>query len=164
MKIILGSKSKGRKQILEEMGMDFEIMVSDIDEKAIRFDDAEKLVLALARAKAEALKPKIFQRTIKECHRLLKNGGSLIIYTPNKYHLFELLKKNNFLLKKNPTHINLLSKKDICKVLKKNEFKILEAYFRPSHLPVYGVLEEVLINIPIFGNLFRRRICIVAKK
>ena len=64
MKIILGSKSKGRKQILEEMGMDFEIMVSDIDEKAIRFDDAEKLVLALARAKAEALKPKIFQPAI----------------------------------------------------------------------------------------------------
>ena len=34
-------------------------MVADIDEKAIRFDDPKKLTMALALAKAEALRPKI---------------------------------------------------------------------------------------------------------
>lgn len=59
MKIILGSQSQGRKQMLEEMGLRFEVMVSSIDEKAIRFDDPSQLVAALARAKAEALLPLI---------------------------------------------------------------------------------------------------------
>ena len=59
VKLILGSASKGRKKILESMGYDFEIMPADIDEKAIRSDDPEKLTLMLARAKADALLPKI---------------------------------------------------------------------------------------------------------
>lgn len=57
--IILGSASKGRKSVLEKIGWDFEIMVADIDEKAIRFDDPKKLAFALANAKADALLPRI---------------------------------------------------------------------------------------------------------
>ena len=64
MKIILGSQSKGRKQMLEEMGIQFEVMVSNIDEKAIRLEDPKELVLALARAKADALKPQISEPAI----------------------------------------------------------------------------------------------------
>lgn len=59
MKIILGSQSKGRKKVLEEMGIDFEVMPANIDEKAIRFKDPKKLVSVLARAKATALESKI---------------------------------------------------------------------------------------------------------
>lgn len=59
MKIILGSQSKNRKKILEEMGINFEIMSPNIDEKAIRLENPKELVLALARAKAEALKSRI---------------------------------------------------------------------------------------------------------
>ncbi|MFH1181320.1 MAG: Maf family nucleotide pyrophosphatase [bacterium] len=64
MKIILGSASKWRKQILERMGYEFEVIVADIDEKAIRFTDPEQLVLALANAKAAALLPKIKEEAI----------------------------------------------------------------------------------------------------
>lgn len=59
MKIILGSASKGRKEILENAGYEFEVMAADIDEKAIRFSDPQKLTLALANAKADALLPRI---------------------------------------------------------------------------------------------------------
>lgn len=55
MKVILGSQSRGRKAILERTGIDFEVMSADIDEKAIRFEEPEKLTLALANAKADAL-------------------------------------------------------------------------------------------------------------
>lgn len=61
MKIILGSASKGRKSVLESMGYEFEVMVADIDEKAIRFNDPKKLTLALARAKADVLQRKIHE-------------------------------------------------------------------------------------------------------
>ena len=55
MKLVLGSKSKGRRSVLDAAGYDYEVMSVDIDEKAIRFDDPKELVLALAHAKADAL-------------------------------------------------------------------------------------------------------------
>ncbi len=55
MKIILGSQSIGRKEVLEKAGYTFEIRVADIDEKAIRSDNHEELPLLIARAKADKL-------------------------------------------------------------------------------------------------------------
>lgn len=57
MTIILGSQSKGRGQVLEKLGIPFERMAADIDEKAIRHEDPVKLTLLLANAKADVLVP-----------------------------------------------------------------------------------------------------------
>ncbi|WJX09313.1 hypothetical protein P8452_00161 [Trifolium repens] len=54
-KIILGSSSVARRKILSEMGYQFTLMSADIDEKSIRKDTPEELVMALAEAKAEAI-------------------------------------------------------------------------------------------------------------
>ena len=59
MTLILGSKSLGRQTVLKEAGYAFEVVTADIDEKAIRLSDPEKLVLALAHAKADAILKKI---------------------------------------------------------------------------------------------------------
>jgi septum formation protein len=59
MKIILGSASKWRQQILRDANYKFEIMHADIDEQKIRHDDPRQLVLDIANAKAKALLPKI---------------------------------------------------------------------------------------------------------
>lgn len=64
MKLILGSGSKGRKLILENAGFAFDIMTADINEKAIRSKNYEELPLLIARAKAEALLPKIAEPAI----------------------------------------------------------------------------------------------------
>ncbi len=64
MKIILGSQSKSRRGVLEKMGLRFEVMVPDVDEKSIRHEDPEKLTLALANAKADALLGKIKEPAI----------------------------------------------------------------------------------------------------
>lgn len=74
MKIILGSRSRSRKHILSEMGYKFEVMTADIDEKSIRHKDPEKLVLALANAKADYLVAKI--------------KGSAILITSDQVVLF----------------------------------------------------------------------------
>ncbi|XP_030448110.1 uncharacterized protein LOC115670868 isoform X4 [Syzygium oleosum] len=58
-KIILGSSSIARRKILAEMGYEFTVMTADIDEKSIRKDKPEELVMALAEAKAEAISQKI---------------------------------------------------------------------------------------------------------
>ncbi|XP_074282497.1 uncharacterized protein LOC141607016 isoform X1 [Silene latifolia] len=58
-KIILGSKSIARRKIMEEMGYKFTILTADIDEKAIRKEKPEDLVMALAEAKADAIISKL---------------------------------------------------------------------------------------------------------
>ncbi|CAN6292327.1 unnamed protein product [Urochloa humidicola] len=58
-KVILGSSSPARREILADMGYEFIVMSADIDEKAIRKDKSEELVKALAEAKAEAIKLKL---------------------------------------------------------------------------------------------------------
>ncbi|XP_021717080.1 maf-like protein DDB_G0281937 isoform X1 [Chenopodium quinoa] len=58
-KIILGSKSKARREIMVEMGYEFTIMTADIDEKAIRKEKPEDLVMTLAEAKADAVISKL---------------------------------------------------------------------------------------------------------
>lgn len=64
MKIIFGSSSKYRRAVLEKHGYQFEVMSPDIDEKAIRTDDYYELPLLLAKAKAEALLPRISQPAV----------------------------------------------------------------------------------------------------
>ncbi|XP_030523884.1 7-methyl-GTP pyrophosphatase-like isoform X3 [Rhodamnia argentea] len=53
--VILGSSSMARRHILAEMGYDFTVLTADIDEKAIRKEKPEELVMALAEAKADAI-------------------------------------------------------------------------------------------------------------
>ncbi len=59
MKIILGSQSENRKSVLAEAGYTFDILIPGIDEKAIRHEDLYEIPVRLAKAKAEALLPKI---------------------------------------------------------------------------------------------------------
>lgn len=54
-KIILGSSSVARRKILGDMGFEFTTMSADIDERAIRKEKPEDLVMALAEAKADAI-------------------------------------------------------------------------------------------------------------
>ncbi|EOA27761.1 hypothetical protein CARUB_v10023917mg [Capsella rubella] len=58
-KLILGSQSMARKRILAEMGYDFTIVTADIDEKAIRKDKPEDLVVAIAEAKENEIISKL---------------------------------------------------------------------------------------------------------
>jgi len=64
MKIILGSGSKGRRDVLEKAGYIFDVITADMDEKSICCEDSKELVLALAHAKADAILPKIKEPAI----------------------------------------------------------------------------------------------------
>ena len=64
MHLILGSQSPRREMILRAMGYGVTIMASHIDENSIRADDPAQLALLLARAKADALLPKITEPAI----------------------------------------------------------------------------------------------------
>ncbi len=59
MKIILGSQSENRRSVLVEAGYTFDILVPGIDEKTIRHENLYEIPVRLAKAKAEALLPRI---------------------------------------------------------------------------------------------------------
>ncbi|XP_073124304.1 uncharacterized protein [Henckelia pumila] len=79
-KIILGSSSVARKQILAEMGYDFTTMSADIDEKAIREEKPEDLVMVLAKAKADAILKKLQDAGTPENTTLLIAADTVVVY------------------------------------------------------------------------------------
>lgn len=109
----------------------------------------------------EHLYPEQSVNVIKECRRLLKHGGRLVIWTPHRGHFIEHLKNNNIILEKDVSHVDYKSMDVLVKTLKKNGFKILRADYFESHLPVLKHVERLLLP---FISLFRRRIAILAKK
>lgn len=52
-KIILASQSPQRKLVFASLGLDFEIIPADIDEKSVAYEDVSKRAENIARAKAE---------------------------------------------------------------------------------------------------------------
>jgi septum formation protein len=59
MRLILGSSSQFRKAVLEQEGIEFEVVSPDIDEKAIRTDNFYELPLLIAREKMKVLRDKV---------------------------------------------------------------------------------------------------------
>ena len=121
----------------------------------------DKIILADL---VEHLTKHTFRQTLKECGRLLKKDGKLIIYTPNKKHLFEKMRKKNLLLKEDPTHVNVMSPGDLKKELLKLNFIINKLFYKSSHFPVFSTLEKLMMKIPYFKPFFQRRICLIAEK
>ncbi|XP_054799279.1 uncharacterized protein LOC129303785 isoform X4 [Prosopis cineraria] len=82
-KIILGSSSIARRKILAEMGYRFTTMTADIDEKSIRKETPEELVMALAEAKAEA----ILKRLPVDDH--IKDAEPTLLITSDQVVVYE---------------------------------------------------------------------------
>ena len=59
MHIILASQSEGRKRLLDSLGITYQILPSNIDEKAIRHETPEELVKRISEAKAKAVAEKL---------------------------------------------------------------------------------------------------------
>ena len=55
MKLILGSSSKYRKELLEKASYVFSVLVPEVDEKDIKTDDPYQRPLILAPAKADEI-------------------------------------------------------------------------------------------------------------
>lgn len=81
-KIILGSASPGRKELLKKWVSDFEVVTADIDEKTIRKQNPEDLTIALARAKSKAILPFIKQSALLITLDTVMSQGRGIIEKP----------------------------------------------------------------------------------
>ena len=122
---------------------------------------SEAYDLILAADLFEHLYLKDTKKVIREAYRLLKRKGHLSIWTPSRSHIIEILKNRNILLKKDETHVDYKSKKELIEMLESAGFIIKKHYYAESHIPVFSFLEKIFMRIlPIF----RRRIAILAYK
>ncbi|CAI0436169.1 unnamed protein product [Linum tenue] len=101
MQVILGSASIARKTILAEMGYQFTVMTADIDEKAIRKEKPEELVMALAEAKADAIVAKL--QSINNLEKIAEAETSVLVAADTAEAILERLPIGDYAQRAEPT-------------------------------------------------------------
>jgi ubiquinone/menaquinone biosynthesis C-methylase UbiE len=109
----------------------------------------------------EHLYPDQSAKTLDECARILRPKGKIIIWTPHRGHILEILKNNDILLKRDKAHVDYKSMKNLVDELTKRNFSVIKKYYTESHIPLWNYIEK--IGMP-FISLLRRRIAILAEK
>ena len=109
----------------------------------------------------EHLYPEDSDRVIREAFRLLRPGGRLVLWTPHRGHILEVLKNNSIVLKPDPTHVDYKSMDRIRSSVRGAGFEVERAYYAESHLPGLRTMERLLQG---FVPLLRRRIAVLARK
>ena len=94
---------------------------------------------------------------LRALRRVLKPGGFLAAYTPNREHYVERLKAHNFVLKQFPEHIAVRRPNEIRRLLEAEGWRILEMSWSTAPFPVVRWVENLLAPIPGLGRLFRYR-------
>ncbi|MCI0432453.1 MAG: methyltransferase domain-containing protein [Gemmatimonadetes bacterium] len=107
----------------------------------------------------EHLDDDTLDRVLREARRILRPGGRLVLYTPNRGHLFECLRDAGLLRDADPSHIGLRSAAQLRNAVARAGFVRLAVRFLPSHLPGWNVVERLLAR---WVPPLRRRIGLTA--
>jgi len=100
-------------------------------------------------------------RVLREAKRVLRPAGTMIVYTPNRSHVFERLRERGILRDADPSHIGLRTEQELADAVSAAGLRVMAVRHLPSHLPVWSLLERLLARwIP----MMRRRIGLVARE
>lgn len=89
---------------------------------------------AVAADVIEHLDDDTFASMLAEARRVLVPGGTFSLYTPNRTHPIERLKRRNLILAENPTHVALRSAGELEVALKRAGFDVEISTWRPSFI------------------------------
>ncbi|MEO6323218.1 MAG: hypothetical protein ABIT01_08915, partial [Thermoanaerobaculia bacterium] len=101
---------------------------------------------------------------LRECHRILKPGGALGIYTPDRAHYVERLKAHDLILKQFPQHIAVRFAREYRRFLAQAGFTLALDTYSVSPFPGVRWIERALAAVPLLGETFRYRILMRAVK
>ncbi len=109
----------------------------------------------------EHLYPDDSEAVVVEAFRVLRAGGRFAVWTPCRSHVLEVLKNNDVLLKRDPSHVDYKSMRRMRELLQDAGFEVERAYFAESHLPGLQLVERLGQR---FVPLLRRRIAVLGRK
>jgi SAM-dependent methyltransferase len=102
------------------------------------------------------------RQMLRALSRVLRKGGVLAAYTPNREHYVERLKAHDVLLKQFPEHIAVRRPREIRRLLETEGWRVLEMTYSPAPFPVVHWIEKLLWRLTGIGRLFRYRILLRA--
>jgi len=123
----------------------------------LRDDSADIIVAADI---TEHLDDATLRGVLRDARRVLRGGGSLVLYTPENSHIFERLRDVG-VMKQDPSHIGVRTAEQLAEEVRAAGLDVTVVKWLPSHLPVLNLLERALAERVA---LLRRRIGIVARK
>jgi ubiquinone/menaquinone biosynthesis C-methylase UbiE len=95
---------------------------------------------------------------LAESRRVLKRGGRLGLYTPDRAHYVERLKAHDFVLKQFPQHIAVRRAAAYRRFLSDAGFRLDLDTWSVSPFPLVRLVERALAPLPLVGETFRYRI------
>jgi len=100
---------------------------------------------------------------LRSLRRVLKPGGFLAAYTPNREHYVERMKARGVVLKQFPEHIAVRRPRELRRLLEEEGWRVLELTYSTAPFPGVRWIEKLLAPIPGIGSLFRYRILLRAR-
>ncbi|MGA7990180.1 MAG: methyltransferase domain-containing protein [Thermoanaerobaculia bacterium] len=101
---------------------------------------------------------------LRESHRVLKRGGRLGLYTPDRAHYVERLKAHDLVLKQFPQHIAVRRAEAYRRFLAEAGLRLDLDAWSVSPFPLVRWVERALAPLPLLGETFRYRILMRAVK
>jgi SAM-dependent methyltransferase len=99
---------------------------------------------------------------LRSLKRVLKEGGILVAYTPNREHYVERMKAHDFILKQFPEHIAVRRPREITRLFAREGWRVFSLTYSPAPFPFVRWLERAVWRIPGLGRPFRYRILLKA--
>jgi SAM-dependent methyltransferase len=116
--------------------------------------------VVLAADLTEHLDDVTLARMLREAARVLRPAGRLVLYTPDRQHVFERLREAG-VMKQDPSHIGVRTASELAAAVDAAGFALERRRWLPSHLPGLDLAERLLAPLV---PLLRRRIGLVARR